>query len=247
MTGHNNLQECMLALMETKHHWAWPQFAGPSISREHLRIHYQQEWAVYVRDFPVLLARVHGKSPPRDVRQALAENIYEEDTGKLSVGRSHPDLFLEMMEGLGFTRAEFETVTLLPASRTYRQWLDHVTAESDWLVSVAVLTIFVEGSIHDRRELGLPAEPKTPSEIEEAVDRHPLVRHHGVARSSLDLIRAHQMVEAGHRQAAYAMVRKHARTPNQQKGVLEALGASLEYWLRFRDGVASACQLRNPS
>ena len=247
MTGPTNFQERILALMETKHHWAWPQFSGPSILREHLRTHYQQEWAVYVRDFPVLLARVHGKNPPWDVRQALAENSYEEDTGKLSVGRSHPDLFLEMMEGLGFARADFETVTLLPASRRYRRWLDQVTGMSDWLVGVAVLTIFVEGSIHDRRELGIPSEPKTTSEIEAVLDRHPLVRHHGVKRSSMDLIRAHQMVEAGHRQAAYTMVLEHARTPGQQKSVLKALGSSLEYWLGFRDGVAAACQLHEPS
>ena len=29
----------------------------------------------------------------------LADNIYEEDTGGLSLGKSHPELFLTMMSG----------------------------------------------------------------------------------------------------------------------------------------------------
>ncbi len=37
---------------------------------------------MYVRDFPVLLARVLGQAPPDDVRRALAENAFEEQTGK---------------------------------------------------------------------------------------------------------------------------------------------------------------------
>ena len=45
-----------------------------------------------VDDFPVLLARVLGQGPPHTVRSALAENIYEEQTGKLSLGVPHPEL-----------------------------------------------------------------------------------------------------------------------------------------------------------
>ena len=244
----NPLQDRILAIMDRKHHWAWPQFVGPALSREQLKTHFQQEWAVYVRDFPVLLARVHGKNPPWDVRQALAENIYEEDTGKLSVGRSHPELFLEMMEGLGFKRIEFENVILLPASQTYRHWLDEVTTGRDWLTGVAVLTIFVEGSLNDRSEIGKRSDGKTPAEIEAVVDRHPLVRHHGIAPANMDLIRAHQQVEAGHRQAAYGMVLRHTGgSAAQQDGILGALTSALEVWLRYRDSVAAACGLTRPS
>ena len=236
-------QERILTLMDNKHHWAWPHFTGPTLPTERLKTHFQQEWAVYVRDFPVLLARVHGKNPPWDVRHDLAENIYEEDTGKLSVGRSHPELFLEMMEGLGFKGAEFENVHLLPASQAYRRWLDDITGSDDWLVSVAVLTIFVEGSINDRHEIRQPSLQKTREQIESAVDRHPLVRHHGVPPARMDLIRAHQTVEAGHRQAAYGMVSRHARSSAQQSRVLDALASGLDRWLHYRDDVASACGL----
>src|SRR5689334_7780966 len=115
--------QALLTVMDGKHHWAWEHFATGRLTTAQLKIHFQQEYAVYVRDFPVFLARIHGKNPPTSVRRMLAENIYEEDTGGLSLGRSHPDLFLRMMEGMGYQRKAFERIDLLPAGQAYRKWL----------------------------------------------------------------------------------------------------------------------------
>ena len=235
--------ERLLAVMDRKHHWAWSHFSGPTITRQQLQIHFRQEYAVYVRDFPVFLARVHGMNPPQPIRTMLAENIYEEDTGGLSVGRSHPMLFLEMMEGLGYARTDFQDVPLLPASRTYHEWLEQATHDRNWVVGVAVLTIFVEGSLKDRGEIAQPSPLKTQEEIERLVNAHPLARYHGLSPKAMDLIRAHQLVEAGHRHAAYEMVLGRAMSAEQQTRVLDALDHSLTHWLRYRDGIAEACGL----
>ncbi|MGQ0811636.1 MAG: TenA family transcriptional regulator [Nitrospiraceae bacterium] len=238
------VQERLLAIMDQKHHWAWAHFTGNSLGKEQLKIHFQQEYAVYVRDFPVYLARIHGQNPPPTVRRMLAENIYEEDTGGLSFGRSHPELFHEMMQGLGYDSLEFERVKLLPASTAYRRWLEQVSGSGDWVVGAAALAIFVEGSIKDRKEILEPSKPKTQEEIETYVRQHPLVRYHGLSADHLDLIRAHQKVEAGHRQDAYAMVVEHATTAKQQQAVLACLKKALGLWVRYRDGVAKACGLK---
>lgn len=237
-------REQLLDIMDRKHHWAWPYFSSDRLSKEQLKTHFQQEYAVYVRDFPVFLARIHGQNPPPDVRSMLAANIYEEDTGGLSLGRSHPELFLSMMTGLGYKRKDFERIKLLPASRTYREWLDHVSWNHNWILGAAALTIFVEGSINDRQEILKPSKPKNQAEIEEVVKRHPLVRHHGLSPDRLDLVRAHQMVEAGHRHDAYDMVLTHAVSPKQQQQILACLNESLQLWLRYRDAVARACGLK---
>lgn len=242
----SQFRERLLGVMDRKDHWAWRHFADGTLSRDQLKIHFQQEYAVYVRDFPVFLARIHGQNPPAQVRRMLADNIYEEDTGGLSLGKSHPELFLVMMEGLGFSPGDFERVRLLPASRAYRAWLDAVSNRRDWVIGAAALTIFVEGSVKDRREILAPGRPKTKDEIEAAVANHPLVRHHGVPPSSMDLIRAHQAVEAGHRHDAYDMVLGHAVAAPQQRAVLACLKKSLSLWLRYRDGVARACGLQKP-
>lgn len=234
----------LLRIMDQKHHWAWPVFAGQNISKAQLKIHFQQECAVYVRDFPVFLARIHGKNPPPAVRRMLAENIFEEDTGGLSLGMSHPELFLKMMKGLGYRIKDFERIALLPESRRYRGWLDCVSDHTDWVVGAAVFTIFVEGSVKDRKEILGHVRPKTRKEIEEHVRHHPLVRHHGLSPKQMDLIRAHQLVESGHRQDAYEMVVNYAKDRGQQQAVLAAMTKSLQLWLRYRDGVARACGIR---
>src|SRR5580692_10645324 len=100
-----DLRERLLNVMDRKDHWAWPSFTRPGLSREQLTVHLRHEYQVYVRDFPVLLARVLGQAPPEDVRRALAENVFEEQTGKLSLGVPHPELFLEMTDGLSIARS----------------------------------------------------------------------------------------------------------------------------------------------
>lgn len=242
----NRFRDALLRYTDRKDHWAWPHFREGRATKDQLRLHFQQEYAVYVKDFPVLLARVHGHNPPAKVRSLLAKNIYEEDTGGLSLGRSHPDLFLVMMEGLGFSAEDFRSVRLLPASRAYRTWLDRVTNRRDWLAGAAAMTIFVEGSVHDRQELLHPSEPKTPAEIEAHLAGHFLVRHYGLSPASMDLTRAHQLVEAGHRHDAYEMILGSALTAAQQHTVLDSLQTTLRLWLRYRDGIARACGLKKP-
>ena len=230
--------------MDGKHHWAWTHFAEGRLSKTQLKIHFQQEYAVYVRDFPVFLARIHGKNPPAPVRRMLAENIYEEDTGGLSLGSSHPELFLSMMEGLGFSPKDFERVRPLPASRAYRAWLDKMSNHPQWVVGAAVLTIFVEGSVKDRAEIREPSTRKSAEDIEAVILNHPLVRHHGLSADHMDLIRAHQLVESGHRHDAYTMVTEHTPTAALQQTVLSSLRTSMRLWLAYRDGVAKACGIQ---
>jgi pyrroloquinoline-quinone synthase len=236
-------KETLLEIMDRKHHWAWDYFSGNRIDRAQLKTHYLQEFAVYVRDFPVFLSRVHAKNPPVPVRQALAANLYEEETGGLSVGRSHPDLFLRMMEGLGFASKEFEAIRLLPDSRRYRAWLDEVTLNRTWLEGAAAVVVFVEGSVNDRKELESTRLPE-PADIERKIRDHPLVRFHGVDPRYLDLIRAHQAVEKGHRNDAWKMVLENAVTETARKKVGKTLKEALAHWLAYRDGVAAACGLK---
>ncbi|HJT22040.1 MAG TPA: iron-containing redox enzyme family protein [Nitrospira sp.] len=242
----SRFQEELLKIMDRKHHWAWPAFADGTVGVEQLKRHFQQEYAVYVRDFPVFLARIHGQNPPPAVRRMLAENIYEEDTGGLSMGKSHPELFLTMMGGLGFSERDFETIELLPAAKRYRAWLDRTSGVREWVVGAAAMTIFVEGSVKDRRELTEPSKPKSEEEIESAIRDHPLVKHHGLSPDAMDLIRAHQTVEAGHRHDAYNMVLNYAVTRPQQQAVLNCLNRCLALWQTYRDAVARACGLTKP-
>jgi pyrroloquinoline-quinone synthase len=230
------LQERLLAVMDQKHHWAYPHLTRPGLTRGQLHAHFRHEYLVYVRDFPVLLARVLGQTPPLDdVRRALAENLYEEQTGGLSGSAPHPELFMRMMEGLGFRREDFaDGEDLHPAAKAYRAWLREVSAAPPWQVAAAVLTIFVEGSVNERAEL---AGTFVRARGEDAVKKHPLVAHYGCPPSAMQLTRAHSDVEGGHRSDAWRAVLAH--TPSSlEDAVTATLEKSLRLWHAYRDGVA---------
>jgi pyrroloquinoline-quinone synthase len=234
------LRERLLGVMDRKDHWAWPSFTRPGLSRAALAVHFRHEYQVYVRDFPVLLARVLGQGPPDDVRAALAENVFEEQTGKLSFGVAHPELFLEMMDGLGIPRDTIQGgPPLEPEALAYRALLDRMSLGSPWIVGAAVLTIFVEGSVHERAEMG---GTRALPPVDEAILAHPMVRFYGCPPEKLRLPRAHRAVEAGHRRDAWDMVLGHADA-RAEAAIAGAVEEALAAWLAYRDGVARAMGL----
>lgn len=237
-----DLKERLLRIMDNKDHWAWPYFTKPGLSKEQLLVHFRHEYQVYVRDFPVLLARVLGQGPPTEVRDALSENIFEEQTGKLSLGVSHPQLFLEMMSGLGFGPADLEDRTKIEAeAKNYRQVLEKVSAEPPWQIGATVLTVFVEGSKHERADLEGKREH---APVEEAIAQHPLVQFYGAPPEKMRLVRAHRMVEGGHRQDAWRMLLAHV--PNDSplaERIVVRVEEAHRAWLAYRDSVARAMGL----
>jgi len=240
------LAQRLLAMMDQKDHWAWTALTRPGLTRAQLLVHFQHEYLVYVRDFPALLARVLGQTPPiGDVRAALAENVYEEQTGGISKSGPHPELFLGMMQGLGFSRASFEedACNLHPSARSYRQMLRDASLAPPWQAACALLTIFVEGSRNERAELeGRYRRPRG----EDAVMRHPMVAHYGCPPEAMRLTRAHGDVEGGHRADAWRIVLAHVPDDDGPlaSAVVQTCERALWAWHRYRDGVAERMGLR---
>ncbi|HVW30049.1 MAG TPA: iron-containing redox enzyme family protein [Polyangiaceae bacterium] len=227
--------------MEQKTHWAWPHFGSGKVPKELLHVHFEQEYATYVRDFPVMIGWAYIKCPIAVVRRELAENLYEEETGGLVAKRPHPELFLEYPRGLGMDVTRFSRIELLPAAAAYRALLDELTQRRGWEIAAAVTTLFLEGTEHERGEVD-PSAPKRPAP---PLERHPLVVHYGLPLEALALTKAHRSVEGDHRRAAWRIVVDHVPEP-MRDGVLDAMKDVLIAWRRYRDEVAVACGLSRP-
>jgi len=237
----SSLTERLLTIMDAKNHWAYPHLTRPGLTREQLFVHFSHEYEVYVRDFPVLLAGALSQTPPiSDVRRSLAENLYEEQTGGLSQAGPHPELFLDMMEGLGFERRKFESFdaerSLHPAALSYRAFLRDKVIEKPWQAAVALTTIWLEGSVHERAEL---AGTRVRAQGEDAVNAHPLVAHYGCPPSAMKLTRAHAAVEGSHRKDAWRAVVPHTRDGAEAEAVVAVCREALVRWQAYRDGVAA--------
>ena len=231
-------REALLGVMERKVHWAWRLFNSGVVAADRLHVHFEQEYATYVRDFPVLVGWAYVQCPIAEVRRDLIENVYEEETGGLVAGRPHPVLFLEYPRGLGMDLARFDDVTLLPAAAAYRAALDELTQKQGWAVAAAVTTIFIEGTPYERGELDEQAA-KRP---EDALEDHPLVKHYGLSVEFLALTKAHRKVEGSHRRSAWSVVLDHV-PPAARAPVIAGMERALAAWLAYRDDVARACGL----
>jgi heme oxygenase-like protein len=235
-------REALLSVMERKVHWAWSSFTSGRVAKDRLQVHLEQEYAVYVRDFPVLVGRAYVQCPIAAVRRELAENLYEEETGGLVAGRPHPQLFLEYPRGLGFDVARFDSVTLLPNAARYRAFLDRATNARGWAVAAAVTTLFLEGTPYDRSVL----DPNAPRRPEPPLAEHPLVRHYGLPLECLALTKAHRGVEGEHRAAAWRVMLDHAPADSHD-AIVASMEEALDAWLAYRDDVAIACGLGRES
>lgn len=224
--------------MEQKEHWAWASFTSGKVDKSRLHIHLEQEYATYVRDFPVMVGWAYVQCPIAEVRRGLAENLYEEETGGIAAGRPHPELFLEYPKGLGMDVSRFESVQLLPGARRYRDALDERTQRQGWAVAAAVTTIFIEGTKWDRGEVDATA-PKRPAP---PLAEHPLVKHYGLPLEALALTKAHRNVEGEHRQEAWRSVLDSVPAADYAK-VVRAMTETLADWQSYRDDVALACGL----
>ena len=127
----------------------------------------------------------------------------------------------------------------MPEAAAYRALLDRRSSSAPWIVGAAVLTVFVEGSVHERAEMG-GARVLPP--VEEAILAHPMVAFYGCPPEKLRLPRAHRAVEAGHRRDAWDMVLGHAGAGTAD-AIASAVEEALAAWLAYRDGVARAMGL----
>jgi pyrroloquinoline-quinone synthase len=233
-----SFREQLLSVMDDKDHWAWPAFTSGRVPKDLLHHHLEQEYATYVRDFPVMVGRVYARCPIPAVRRSLAENLYEEETGRLAAGSPHAELFLEYPRGLGMDLGRFKSVRLLPAAKRYRDFLDVATQHYGWEIAAAIVTIFVEGTKNERAVI----DPSTPLKPEPPLEEHPLVRHYGMAIEHLALTKAHRQVEGHHRASAWAAILDHV-TPTRRGPVVRAMSEALSRWLEYRDAVAEICGL----
>ncbi len=226
----------LLAVMEKKDHWAWPAFTTGIVPKRLLHVHFEQEYETYVRDFPVMVGWAYVQCPIPEVRRALAENLFEEETGGLVAKRPHPELFLEYPRGLGMNLRRFENIRLLPAAKAYRRFLDESIQHRGWDVAAAIVTLFIEGTKDDRAAIDARTRKRSLASLRD----HPLVVHYDLSLEHLALTKAHREVEGDHRRAAWTAILDHV-SPTRRNLVVASLRRALTSWLAYRDEVAAAC------
>lgn len=165
------------------------------------------------------ISAIHSKTPDVPARISLAENIFEEETGKLTGTMRHLDLFFKFGEQFGLTWEEVENLELLPETRDIIEWNNKVCGHEHHLVeAVAALIIYMEGQ---------PPVTWDGRAMNDAMRHFYQINEEG--RSYFNIHSSNDMeVEEDHAEVGFELIRKYAVTEELQQKTIEALRKSID-------------------
>lgn len=182
------------------------------------------QFFLQVREFPRAVSALHSRCPDGDERIALAESLYEEETGRISgCGVSHPELFIRFGEAVGVPRADMVGGRPLPSTATLIDWFERSTREQSFMEGAAATNLAAEGQV-----------PGVFGPFARALERH-----YGCTPEQVAFWDVHEHADREHSAIGDHVVVRMATTAAAQAGVRRAVQRSLELWWAFFDGMAS--------
>jgi pyrroloquinoline-quinone synthase len=205
-------------------HPLWLDIAEGKLRREQLRL-FAVQFFLQVREFPRGISAMHANCPFPKERIALAESIYEEETGRISgCNRPHPEVFIRFGEAIGLSRAEMVDGQPLPATRALIDWFELSTKQRSFIEAAAAMNLAAEGQVPGA--FGLMARR--------------LQENYGLSREAVEFWDLHEAADAEHSEVGDNIVVRHATDAVTQARVRDALQHSLDAWWQFFDGIQAA-------
>ena len=205
-------------------HPLWHQIADGKLDRNQLRL-FAVQFFLQVREFPRAVSAMHANCPFPEERMKLAENVYEEETGRISgCNQPHPELFIRFGEAVGLERAEMTEGQPLPATRALIDWFELSTKQRSFIEAAAAINLAAEGQV--------------PGAFGPMARR--LEAHYGLSKQAVAFWDVHEMADADHSDVGDHIVVRHATDAALQARVRDALQHSLDAWWHFFDGIQAA-------
>ena len=205
-------------------HPLWLDLADGKLTNAQLRI-FAVQFFLQVREFPRAVSAMHANCPFPDERMALAESVYEEETGRISgCNKPHPELFIRFGEAIGLARTDMTEGRPLPATRALIDWFELSTRQRSFIEAAAAINLAAEGQV--------------PGAFGPMARR--LQEHYGLDREAVEFFDIHEMADAEHSDVGDNIVVRHARDAAMQDRVRDALQHSLDAWWQFFDGIRAA-------
>lgn len=204
-------------------HPLWWKISEGRLAREQLQ-GFAKQFFLQVVEFPRAVSALHSRCPHREERIKLAESVYEEETGRLSKSKPHPELFLDFCAGLGVAREEVLAAEPLPGTAALVHWFELSTRERPFLEGVAAINLAAEGQVVGA--FGPFADA--------------LQRHYGLSKPAVAFWDVHELADAEHSDVGDHIVARHATTDEMQTGIRDAVRTSLRMWWLFFDDMDRA-------
>ncbi|MGH7262997.1 MAG: TenA family transcriptional regulator, partial [Candidatus Rokuibacteriota bacterium] len=127
-------------------HPLWFKIQEGRLSRQGLQ-GFARQFFLQVVEFPRAVSALHSRCADLGERKKLAESVYEEETGKLSGSKPHPELFIDFAVGVGLRREEVLAAEPLPSTAALIHWFEFSTKILSFLEGVAAINLAAEGQV----------------------------------------------------------------------------------------------------
>jgi pyrroloquinoline-quinone synthase len=205
-------------------HPLWLEIADGKLSAEQMKL-FAIQFFLQVREFPRAVSAMHANCPFPEERMELAENVYEEETGRISgCNQPHPELFIRFGEALGLSRADMVEGQPLPGTRALIDWFELSTKQRSFIEAAAAINLAAEGQV--------------PGAFGPMASR--LRENYGLSKEAVEFWDLHEMADADHSDVGDNIVVRHATDAEMQARVRDALQHSLDAWWQFFDGIQAA-------
>ncbi|MBI5001783.1 CADD family putative folate metabolism protein [Candidatus Woesearchaeota archaeon] len=180
---------------------------------------YAQQYYHLERNFPIFLSLMHSGCEIFEVRQAITDNLYDEEHGE----KNHTELWMRFGEAIGAKRGEIKASNPLPETQHAVDTFKKMSASS-----------FLEGS-------GCLAayESQIPAVAEKKL--HGLEKNYGIHDTrGTEFFQLHGVLDVKHANVWWDIISEHANTPERQLAVMEAVKNGRDSLWGFLDGVCRA-------
>jgi pyrroloquinoline-quinone synthase len=200
--------DALTAEMSLLKHPFYQQWTAGTLSLERLR-NYAVRYYPHVAAFPRYLSAIHARCEDLATRQALLENLIDEERG----GDNHPELWLRFAEALGVARATVTAAEPIDAARALTDTFIDLTRDRPLPAALAALYVY---------EAQIPAVAATK------IDG--LRRFYGLTGAEgLRFFSVHREADVDHAQAVASMIERHCSGAADREvalaGAREALAA----------------------
>src|SRR5581483_8727958 len=127
-------------------HPLWFKIAEGRLGRPALG-EFAKQFFLPVVEFARAVSALHSRCPDLAERVKLAESLYEEETGRLSGSKAHPELFLDFAAAVGVPRDEMLAAQPLPATASLIHWFEYATKILPFHEGVAAINLAAEGQV----------------------------------------------------------------------------------------------------
>jgi pyrroloquinoline quinone (PQQ) biosynthesis protein C len=204
------------------HPWVHRYLTG-ELSRMQIRTWVEQHYCT-VGDVHDIFGPIYAGCPDQTVRVRMLENLWEEETGRMTESAPHRELMCRLIEELGGTRAEIAQTRPLPETVARRSFLRLMARTRPFYEAIAAISVAGEAQFGDMAE--------TYAQTGET--------RYGLSPKATAFWWVHAKADKEHGGTAFEIVSQWARTEEEQQQVIESVRQSLELAWCWFDGFVRA-------